>query len=205
MLQNVRKVLMAVFPTVVPPLKTPVQPLSKDWVAKVARTAQYTHDMPELIGMSEILMFLPGHRPTIGTLPYVVFTQSTYQVFDTEEVTVLLPHESNADKSPPWCKADKEAAAVVRGNMTHVTIPDLVELDRHYQNGVQFRRSLIRVTVPYKENRNGNAVFATSTQCYAYIGIVEHWKPLLDGGYRTKQRKAQPSGLLVIPNHVAEF
>jgi hypothetical protein len=155
--------------------------------------------------MEHILMFLPGHRPSVRTLPATVFTQSTYKVYDTKDYTILLPHTSEGKATPSWGSGDTDAAAVVRGNLTKATVTELVDLDNLYENGVKFQRTQIRVVIPYKVNRNDGAIFATNRLCYAYIGIASYWEPLLDQGYTTKQRKTQPSGLRVVPNHVAEY
>jgi hypothetical protein len=179
--------------------------LHPSWIKGVEYYARHTNDMPDLVGMEHVLMFLPGHRPSVQTLIAPVFTQSTYKVFDTKDYTILLPHSSVGEATPSWGNGNSDAAAVVRGNLTNTTVSELVDLDNLYENGVKFQRTQIRVIIPYKFNRDGGAIYATSRLCYAYIGIASYWEPLLDQGYTTKQRKTQPSGLRVVPNHVAEY
>ena len=208
-----RKVLMKVLPTVAAALPSPkaavdnTEPLSGDWIGRVAYAAQYTHDMPELLSLSEILVFIHDYRIDINNLRAVApaFTRSTYQVYDTATRTIILSRSNKKALSPCWGKADLGASAQVRGTLVLMSIDRLVELDRHYLNGVECERTLIDITLPHKLERNSDAIYASGTQGYAYVGVKKHWEPLLDGGYSTKQLSAKPSGLRVVPHHVAEY
>jgi len=54
-------------------------------------------------------------------------------------------------------------------------------LDRHYLNGLEFRRERVKLIVPYRI-KESNDEFLKTIKAHMYVGIKDYWSPQLDGG-----------------------
>ena len=178
------------------------KPLPASWGEEMRVAAEYTPDMYRITSASEVLVFNPDPRVIVDGPSVPAFTQSTYHVHETSKQLVLLPRPKDTQNPPPtWGRAEDSYAASVRGQLVRTASSTVPRLDMHYANGVQSERTCTWVMIPFKIGEN-TSVFGVAVRCYVYVGKTKYWRPLLDGGYTTRQLPALPPPVRVVTNHV---
>jgi hypothetical protein len=179
------------------------KPLPRSWGDSVRKNAEFTPDMMKLTNKSSLLLFNPDPKLNFKDNGIVAFTNSTFVVYQAEDKLLLLPrHQKNGDP-PVWGKAPMAYPASVKGELVWVTTTSILELDRHYQNGVECERTTSWMAIPFK-SENTNNIYLLSAKASIYIARRKFWHRRLDGGYTTKELPALPSGIRVVPNHVVD-
>lgn len=83
--------------------------------------------------------------------------------------------------------------ARVKGELYAIRPPQFIVLDKHRQNGVQFRRKRIAVTLPYRQVLYSKArplpeisrEYVHTVQAWTYVGIPEYWDKQFGDLFRT--------------------
>lgn len=69
----------------------------------------------------------------------------------------------------------------IGGWVYQVTADDLIYLDTHMQNGVQFHRKRVKLRLPGdSETRNHEYRHYTEQRAYMYVGVRKHWQPQIE-------------------------
>lgn len=84
-------------------------------------------------------------------------------------------------------------AAPIQGELYFIRPSQFVLLDKHKQNGVQFRRDRVSIRIPYRTVSYGPAVlpkisqhYFTTITAWMYTGVTEYWDPMIGGVFRSQ-------------------
>lgn len=179
------------------------KPLPKSWGDSVRENAKFTPDVLKLTHNSSHLLFNPDPNLDFRDNSVSAFTTDTYIVYQEKEKLLLMPKYVKDKDVPGWGRAPMTHPGSVRGELVWVTPTSVLELDRHYHNGVECDRTTSWVAIPFKPENTSN-IYLLSTKALIYVAKKKFWHPRLDGGYTTKQLPALPSGIRVVPNHVVD-
>lgn len=190
-----------------------------DWFARNSEHSEYTPDLHKLEQHEFQNVFIYGQHKR--GLPYNEFLGGIWRATAyTEDRFTLWNDRFTADvingpDGPVTPVADQTALALpsaffnaperrIQGEIFSLNVKEIMELDKHMMNGVEFNRERVTLILPYREKRffkerehanqfngkdTGRSIAMThvleSTQrAWMYIGNLDYWKPRLDGGYR---------------------
>lgn len=83
-------------------------------------------------------------------------------------------------------------AAPIKGELYFIRPSQFILLDKHKQNGVQFRRERVSIRIPYRTVKYGphdvlpkisQHMFVT-TPAWMYVGVTEYWDPMIGGVFK---------------------
>lgn len=120
------------------------------------------------------------------------FTRTEYTCFTKKAGTETFPI--------PLPPAKFRNKARIKGELWLVRPKEFLWLDKQKENTVSFIRKRVHITIPYRKtvwtkgHYNDHGVWVAGMEVSAekitkkvvwmYIGIPDHWEPLLDGGFR---------------------
>ena len=182
------------------------KPLPKSWGDSIRRNAEFSPDALNVGNKTGHLLFNPDPNLDFRFDGVQSFTTETYIVYQQQEKLLLLPKiidREERKKVPGWGRAPDNYPGSVKGDLVWVTPTSVLELDRHYQNGVECDRTTSWVTIPWRPENTKN-IYLLTTKALIYVAKRKFWHKQLDGGYSTQHIPALPSGIRAVPNHVVD-
>ena len=180
-------------------IKTP----SKKWFEEVSKTGEYTPDVAFLekkiahrVFLYDNLMEKRPFNEVLGHDSYKIsnaLTQDSFTFWNTrsDKSKFVVPLRSHADRAP---------MTRIKGEMHLVPTERILYLDKILDNGVMYRRTKVRLLIPFVPPTNvqvndrtmyEKAVEATifldkPVSAWMYIGVDDCWSDLLEKGTKIK-------------------
>lgn len=164
---------------------------SQNFLLQVKEMLKYTPDAAKLEEKKFHYMFVygdmkRGHRrlEMLGGAEFYGqgFTKSAFSMWKKNlgKETFPIPF-TDRDGATPFCK--------IRGEVFAVPTDVIKELDKHWENGVQFIRKRVRISIPHRiqvMDSNAKVVHTSRTRDqtlapFMYVGVQDYWNELING------------------------
>lgn len=170
-----------------------------DWLSKL-EVPEQTPDVIKLSSRPYWLLFLYDEHMSRHPRNIVFKDDEKKATAFTEDNFTLFKKKLGQGTFPFALEKRYESSrfSPIKGEVWLVPYDTLFLLDTVKENGVQFQRERRRVLVPYREVRflhnldysqeNLNSTYVTPEQLiplnvWMYVGCINYWDHLLDGGY----------------------
>lgn len=178
---------------------------SKEWFDTAKQENVYTPDIARVSLSAQHLLFICDEKMHLrsGYSAIAEHTAFLNTVYTKDKFDFYLSR-GNEEEGLVKCLVPLKGSLPIRGELHVISTEGLILLDKLWENGVQFRRERIRVTLPYRsvfrrKNRDtrGRPLPSWLENSYTflseertvelrvqmYVGIPEYWADKIDGGY----------------------
>lgn len=168
---------------------------------------RHTPDAPILERRYDQFVFVPNEMMShqhshhlLGESRFKIamgFTESKYTFWKQnagEHTTAIPMQDTYKDCSK----------ARIKGEVYLIRSTHIPELDNYHKNGVEFRRELIKVLIPYRRAKNfrprdraayewlvSRVQFMGELTAWMYTGVPDYWNPLLEKGTKLFHQNKQ--------------
>jgi hypothetical protein len=174
--------------------KKTVEAVDLSVLNKMGDGTRFTPDVPDLERREKQFLFVPDEmmehhydhaRLGVGaTKVAMALTQDKFSLWKRKLSTgpSVIPLEKGYG-----------SLSSIRGELFLIRSQQMFKLDTHRQNGVEYKRTRIKLIIPYTETRlhYGQSGYYEevvkkldhSLNAWMYVGVDEFWTDKLDGGY----------------------